>query len=338
MNLLSQSKTHGDKDNLLSNVALMYYGEGLTQGEIAKRLKVSRATILKMLRECRERGIVNIRVDGKHLTGSTLSRALKHKFGLEDVYVAIGGDGNGKSGDKRSELLAQTARVGAAAMLDIVELNDLIGVAWGETIMAVSEAMAHAATDGAEVCQLIGSMFSERVPASENCAIQIANKLTARCYTLHSPAIVSSRELAETIRAEPTIKAQLARLTRLDMTIASVGNVASDTHMQVAGMASSEELEAARSAGAVGILCCRYIDAKGGSVESPPQERVIAAGLDSLRKAKKKLMVVCGVEKADATLAAIKGKLVTHLCVDENLAMKLMEADRTALPSLSKAR
>lgn len=311
---------------MLSNVALMYYGEGLTQGEIAKRLRVSRATILKMLRECRERGIVNIRVDGAHLTGSTLSRALKHKFDLDDVYVAIGAEGDEKSKNERYELLAQTARVGAAAVLDIVEPNDLIGVAWGETIMSVAAAMSYSATDGAEVCQLIGSMLSERVPASENCTIQIANKLAARCYTLHSPGIVSTKKLADTIRAEPTIQAQLARLTKLDMTIASVGNMASDTHMQVAGMASSDEMKAARAAGAVGILCCRYIDSKGRVVDQPPQDRVIAAALENLRKARKKLMIVCGVERAEATLAAIEGKLVTHLCVDEILATKLMEA------------
>ena len=81
-------RSTGDKEALLSNVALLYYGEGLTQSEIAKRLKVSRATVVNMLRESRDLGIVDIRVEGRHLSGSTLSRDVREAFGLEDVYVA----------------------------------------------------------------------------------------------------------------------------------------------------------------------------------------------------------------------------------------------------------
>ncbi len=56
-------RVSGDKEAQLSNIALLYYGEGLTQGEIAKRMKVSRTTVVNMLRESRELGIVEIRVD-----------------------------------------------------------------------------------------------------------------------------------------------------------------------------------------------------------------------------------------------------------------------------------
>ena len=51
------NRTNGDKDAVLANVALLYYGQGLTQSEIAKRMQVSRATIVNMLRESREKGL-----------------------------------------------------------------------------------------------------------------------------------------------------------------------------------------------------------------------------------------------------------------------------------------
>ena len=38
-------------DHLLANVALLYYGEGLTQNEIATRMGVSRASVVNYLRE-----------------------------------------------------------------------------------------------------------------------------------------------------------------------------------------------------------------------------------------------------------------------------------------------
>ncbi|WP_305972125.1 MULTISPECIES: sugar-binding transcriptional regulator [unclassified Mameliella] len=316
------SHISGEKEALLSNVALLYYGEGLTQGEIAKRMKVSRATIVNMLRESRELGVVEIRVDGHYLTGSSLARDLREKFGLVDVYVAQPASDEVPLG--RTEALAQLARVAAMALLDVVEPGDRLGVAWGETIMAVADTMPRNAVADVEVCQLIGSMISDRVPASENCTIQIANKLGAQCYTLHAPGLISNAELALQIREEPTIRMQLDRLKALDMAIYSVGNVHPETHLVAADMASEKTLADAVGAGAAGILCCRYLSAAGEQIDMPPHDRLIAATLGDLRNARKKLLVVCGRDRAEATLASIRGGLATHLVVDKALALELM--------------
>ena len=317
-------KTGADRHATLANVALLYYGEGLTQGEIAKRLRVSRATIVNMLRECREAGIVNISVGGRHLAGSNLSAKLREKFHLDDVYIAqIGGD---EADQSRKQALQQLARVTASAIQDIVEPGDRIGVAWGETIAVVAQAMNWTSIPGTEVCQLIGSMISDRVPASETCAIEIANRIGARCYTLHAPAMVSTHQLAQRLRLEPTIRDQLARLEALDVTIASIGNVEPDTHFVAAGMATVNELNNAKKAGAVGIICCRFVDTAGKELNLAPDERLIAASTAQLRKARKRLLTVCGVDRKAATLAALRGGLVTHLCVDHALAQRLTNA------------
>lgn len=310
--------TNSDKDAALSNVALLYYGEGLTQSEIAKRFKVSRATIVNMLRECRERGIVEIRVDGQLFAASSLARDLRDQYGLQDVYVAM--DAAETALADRADQLSQVARVAAMAILDIVEPGDSIGVAWGETIAAVAWAMPRNRVPDTEVCQLIGSQDSERVPASEICAIEVANKLGASCHTLHAPGIVSSAELASALKTEPTIKTQLMRLSNLDMTIASIGHVGDDTHMAAADIASPAEMRAAREKGAKGVICCRYIDQDGAEVRSAPCDRVIAASVDDIKAAPKKLLVVCGMDRLNATLAALNGGLVTHLVVDRHLA------------------
>ncbi|NIZ13141.1 sugar-binding transcriptional regulator [Phaeobacter sp. HF9A] len=317
------SAGRNDKDAVLSNIALLYYGEGLTQNEIAKRYKLSRATIVNMLRECRERGVVEIRVDGQLLAASSLGRDLAERYGLQDVYVALD-RGEGAEATPRRDQLAQVSRVAAMAILDIVEPGDQIGVAWGETIAAVAKAMPRNPVPDTQVCQLIGSQESARVPASEICAIEVANKLGAQCHTLHAPGIVSSAGLASALRSEPTIQSQLARLSDLDMTIASIGHVGDDTHMAAADIASVQELDQARHQGATGIICCRYIDGNGEEIRTAPYDRVIAASVADIKAAPKKLLVVCGRDRLAATRAAIKGGLVTHLVLDRELAEALM--------------
>ncbi len=309
---------------MLANVALLYYGEGLTQSDIARRMSVSRATVVNMLREARETRIVNILVEGKYLAGSSMSNELRDKFGLEDVYVANSGKSDSKV--SRAEMLRHLGRVGAIALTDITEPGDTIGVAWGETIFSLSEQMPQVRKPDVTVCQMIGSMNSEIVPASEQCAIQIANMMSAKCFTLHAPGVGSSPEIAALLRTEPTIEQQLLRLRSLDVTVASIGHVGDQTHLVKANMTTLEELHAARDAGAVGVICCRYIDANGEPVRVPPDDRLIATDCEDLRLARKKLLVVGGVRRKDAVLAAIKGDYVTHLCIDQSLAAALLDS------------
>lgn len=310
-----------DKHALLANVALMYFGEGLTQNDIAKRLQVSRATVVNMLREARESGIVDIRVDGRSLAASSLGLDLRAKYGLDDVYVA---QSDPEGGMPRAEMLRLLGRVGAIALADLVRRNDRLGVAWGETVHALSEHVPRATTSGVKVYQMIGSKMSESVPTSESCAIAIANMLGAACFTLHAPAIASSAKVARMFRAEPTIRAQLDALSQLDMAVASIGNVSEETHLARAQMVSPDELKAARKAGAVGILCCRFIDADGHVLRTAPDDRLISTELDSIRRADRRLLVVGGADRADATRAAIRGGYVSHLCVDRALAEALL--------------
>ena len=74
-------------DTLLAAVAELYYKDGLTQDAIAKRLGLSRATIVNYLRQGREKGIVDIQIKGSAYTGSELSQELREKYGLSDVYI-----------------------------------------------------------------------------------------------------------------------------------------------------------------------------------------------------------------------------------------------------------
>ncbi|WP_421854995.1 sugar-binding transcriptional regulator [Oricola sp.] len=314
-----------DKDAHLANVALLYYGEGLTQSEIAQRLGVSRPTIVNLLRESRERGIVEIRVEGEVLAASNLSRLLCQKFNLKDAYVSQSRGESAPPAD-RAEALAQVARVAAMALIDIVKPGDSIGVAWGETIKAVSSVIGNARIDGVTVCQMIGSMVSDRVPASEDCAIRIANCFGATCFTLHAPAVLSSAELANALKIEPTIAAQLKRFDNLDVAVFSVGNMAASTHLAGAGIAQASDIETAEASGARGVVCCRYIDAQGNALQQPPQERIVAIEVDQLRRIERKLLVVAGEDRKDAALAVLNGGLATHLCVDEALAHALLEA------------
>ena len=70
-------KSSGDDQFELAEVSWLYYGEDPTQEQIARETGLSRPTISRMLREARERGIVEIRVHYPFQTAVVLEEALR---------------------------------------------------------------------------------------------------------------------------------------------------------------------------------------------------------------------------------------------------------------------
>lgn len=310
-------------ENVLAGVAILYYKEGLTQSEIAKRMGVSRATVVNYLRLARENNIVDIRINGASFAASKLSKDVREKYGLSDVYVADFVDPTNLS---RTELNHNVARLGATALYDILKPGDIVGVAWGETIHLLSQELSRGNIDDLNICQMIGSMKTPLVAAAENCAIRIATRLSAECDTLHAPAVLSSPELAAALRAEPSIKDQIAKFDTFTRTLFSVGNCDTHTHIVQSSIASRDDFSWYKSHGAVGVLCGRFIDENGQHIEGPLDKRLIGISLEKLHALGSGILVAGGKQKLRAIQATLAGGYVSHLVIDEQTARDLLES------------
>jgi len=317
------------QDGVLANAAILYYKEGLTQNEIALRLGVSRPTVINYLRMAREQNIVDIRISGASFSVSSLSRELREKFQLKDVYVAdFTFDGEADSIENKKRVNRYVARVGAMALHDIIQPGETIGVAWGETIQFLAEEVPYRIIEDLTVCQVIGSMTTSLVSTAESCAIRISSHLGADCYTLHAPAILSSSELAQALRKEPVIKDQLERFAMLDRTIFSVGNCDSDTPIVQSAITTAAEFDWYRAQGAVGVLCGQFITQEGEHIDGAMDDRMIGISLAELRDKQSGVLVAGGKAKFDAIRATLNGGYVSHLVTDNHTALMLLDSER----------
>lgn len=316
---LTANRRQPDIDDAIVEAAWLYYQDGLNQSEIASRLNVSRATVVNYLQEARERGFVQIALSPEVFSGHRLAIALRKKFGLVDALVVPDGDA-GESGDR-------VTRAAARWLPRLLSPGDRLGVAWGKTIYDLAECLEPVAIPDLTVLQLVGSMATPYGFSADVCSSYVARKFSARCVNLHVPAILSTPEVAATLRAEALIADQLAEVSRFDKTLFAVGSCAPDGHVVSSGVATQDELSWYVERGARGVLCGRFIDKDGRWIEGPLDARMMGVALEAMLKRDTGILVSAGQERVAATVAALRGGFATHLVTHRANAEAMLGLD-----------
>ncbi len=306
-------------ESIVVEAAWLYYHDGLNQNDIAKLLKVSRATVVNYLQEARERGYIRISLAPEVFSTHQLAEDLRERFGLQAAYVVPGDSCN------EEETLMRVARGAADWLPSLLEPGDRLGVAWGRTVYEVAEALDQTRMKDVTVSQLVGSMATPYGFTAEICSAHMAQNLGAKCINLHAPAVLSDPELAQRLRDEPIIHAQLEALSHCNKAIFAAGSSAPDSHIVGSGVASAADLEWYVAHGATGVLCGRFIDTNGQPIPGKLDDRMIGVTLDKLQGLDMGLLVSSGEDKVAPMLAAIRGGYVTHVVTSADTARRMLE-------------
>lgn len=306
------------QDDYIIEAAWLYFHDGLNQGDIAKRLNISRASVVNYLAEARRRDYVRITLDSDVFRTNQLAFDLKQKFDIKDALVV--------PADTVSENRSFERVVRAASdwLPQFLDAGDYLGVAWGETIYRLAEVAPKLALRDVTVLQLLGSKPSEIGFAAENCAVTLAQRFGAQCANLHAPLLLSTTELCESLKAEPMIAQQLKLIADCKKVIFAAGTTDPESHIAMTGLLDHDTLSELRSEGAAGVICGRIIDQNGAPMTAPHEGRMIGVSLDQMRDKEMGMLVSAGVDRASAARAAIKGGYVSHLVTCSASAEKLL--------------
>ncbi len=307
-------------ESIVIEAAWMYYHDGLNQAEIAKKLSVSRATVVNYLQEARENGYIRISLAPEVFTGHQLAEDLRERFGLKAAYVLPGGH------DDAEASLMRVARGAAVWLPSLLGAGDRLGVAWGRTVYEVAEALARTGMTDVTVSQLVGSMATPYGFTAEICSAHMALNLGAKCINLHAPAVLSDPELAQRLRKEPIIHAQLEALSHCNKAIFAAGSCDPDSHIVGSGVASAQDLQWYVAQGATGVMCGRFINARGEPIPGALDDRMIGVTLDKLMGLDMGLLVSDGADKVVPMLSAIAGGYVTHIVTSAATARMMLDA------------
>lgn len=303
----------------------LYYADQMTQSEIAKRMGVSRATIVNYLQEAREKGIVSVNINPKAGNRTSMARALMEKFGLAGAFVIPEGDDEA--------LVQRLGDAGARVLADQVEDGDTVGVAWGRTVLAVADQISLTRpVRNVTVVQVSGSSTGEADFSPELCTSLLSNRIHARCVNLLAPAVLSTKALKAQLLAEPVLRKQMDLVHSANRILFGVGDIGPKSTVRQAGVAEPEEIDDYVSRGATAVIIGRFIDADGRAVGGPHDERVVGITLDELKKIPSRVCVAGGAAKIRAIIATLAAGYVTHFITDMATAEALIGASSPAQP------
>lgn len=305
-------------DSAVAWAAWLYYVDGLNQSDVAKTMKVSRASVVNYLQEAREIGLVVVDIDHDAFSRTSLSRRLMARFGLAATMVIPDLEGDDPS-----------RRIGEAAgrlLASMIEIGDTIGVAWGRTVLAAARSIPHPrGMHGLTVVQLSGSSMATDDFSPEFCTSLMANRLGARCVNLLAPAIVSTEALHDALMCEPMLVNQFRMIGAAGKIIFGVGDIGPESTFARTELGEAVSVARMAGKGAVGVIIGQFIDREGRPVADPIDRRRVGISLEQLKGAAVRICAAGGPRKAEALRAGLLGGHATHLVTDMKTARALLE-------------
>lgn len=299
--------------------AWLYYEEGMTQGDIAHAMGVSRASVNAYLADARLRGLVNIEIEPRQFRSLTIAETLRTRFGLQDCLVVP------TSGGERS-LIARLGDAGAQVLARVARSGDTIAVTWGRTVLALAEALEAPGLTDLRIVQATGGTTAKIPWTPEACASRLAEAFGARCIPISAPAIVSSAAMRDMLMREAVLAEQMAVLGEANRIVLGISSLRPESTIHTSGFFDDTE-RGEQYLGAIGSIAGRFISAAGEPVAGPLDERTVGVDLRALRAVPQRIAVAGGADKVPAILGALRGGFVSVLVTDAVTGWGLLAAD-----------
>ena len=306
---------------LIARVAQMYHIEGKRQAEIAETLRMSQATVSRMLKRAEAEAIVRTTVIPPPGTFADLETALRERYGLTEAIVID------CSEDRDGAIMARIGEAAAHFLEVTLQQDEVIGVSsWSQTLLRMVDNIHPLRNAKAKhVVQILGGMGDASVQTH-------ATELTARLAKLTGgeprlllvQGLTSSREAKLVMLADPVVRGTMDLFGRLSLAIIGIGAVEpSDMLARSGNVFSKQEMAMLHEAGAVGEISYRFYDAAGKPVETPLNDRVIGITLEELRHADRVMALAGGESKTEAIAGALRLGVIDVLVTDKFTAARL---------------
>lgn len=305
-------------------VARLYYYQDMKTETIAREMGVSRSTVSRMLAFAKEQGFVELRIRDPRERSQPLEQEIIARFGVRNVHVVAV-----RENAEEREWLDRVALFAANYLNTLMDSHKILGIAWGTTISAISTHLTPKSTTNSDIVQLNGAGNTQSLGinyASEIIA-RFARNFDARAHLFPVPTFFDYPETKTALWRERSIQRILEMQQQADILLYSIGAVQAGvpSHVYSGGYLEPSDLEELRREWVVGDIATVMFRANGSYQGVPLNARASGPELALFRQSKAAICVVSGLGKARGLLAALRGRLLSDLIVDEPTARTLLE-------------
>ncbi|MEM8664984.1 MAG: sugar-binding transcriptional regulator [Pseudomonadota bacterium] len=310
---------------LIARVAQMYHNEHRRQAEIANHLRLSQASVSRMLKRALDEGIVRTIITAPPGTFGELERGLRERYHLPEAIVVECAE------DREPAIMTRIGEAAAHFLEVTLQREEVIGVSsWSETILKMVDNI-HPMKSGAAkyVVQTLGGMGN---PAVQTHATQLTTRLAkltgAEPRLLASQGVAQSREAKLVMLGDPYVRETVDLFNKISLAFIGIGAIEPSRMLANSGNVFSErELAELAEAGAVGDMSLRFFNSDGEPVTTPLDERVIGITLAELSAIDRVVGVAGGQSKTAAIAGALRTGVLSVLITDKFTAERLLAHD-----------
>lgn len=310
------------KNHLLKvKVSKLFYQNKFSKVEIAGKLRMSRIRVSNLIETAEKEGIVKIIINEVKSSYVELENSLEEHFKIYRAVVV----------EKSVDDLNTKKSIGIAAadcLLDMVQNNDFIGVAWGTTILEMVNSLPKfIKKKNISVVQLTGG--SNQIPNNIN-ASELTRRMSeifnSKSYYLHAPIILNTEEARNILVSEKDIKNTMDVFNKINIAIVGIGCIAPEpsTKLYKDGFIKKEDLESILNSSAVGDINSYFYDLEGKNCKTFLSNKVIGIDLMQLRRIRYVIGLAHGEKKLDAIYGALKGRIINLIVTDNETAEELL--------------
>ncbi|HEY8804334.1 MAG TPA: sugar-binding transcriptional regulator [Clostridium sp.] len=312
-----------EKNSLLASVASLYYEHEMTQSQIAERLFTSRSKISRLLKEARDKKIVEIIIKEPWERLMDIENEFMKRFKLKHVRII------NTKGSSYELALIKLGEIAAYYIDAKINKNTILGISWGNTIYNTVQSLKSNKNIPLTVVQIMGAALKDN-PEIDGIDLvkQFAKIYGGKYHYLLAPLFVQDKDMKNKLIRDPYISDTLSLARRATIILTSVGSIDST----ISNTAWSKYIDSytqysLQSSGAVGHIGGRYYDINGKQIESELNNTIIGIDLNDFYNAPDVICVAGSKEKSKAILGAIRGKYIKTLIIDDTAALKILELD-----------
>jgi DNA-binding transcriptional regulator LsrR (DeoR family) len=306
------------KLDLAAHAAWLYYIAGNTQEEIATKLRVSRQAAQRLVALAVSEKLIKFRLDHPLSNCIALAESLRNAFELSlcEVVPSDAGSGDTFNG------IGVSAATHLEAYL-VAKTPTIVAFSSGRTLRSMVEQIPSMDQPQHKIVSIIGNMSHHGRAGRYEVVMHLSDRVGSQAYPVPTPVVATSVEERELLQTQRSFVVVKALVEQAKATFVGISQIDWNAPLHQDGFINDAEVTELMTLGAAGEIAGWAYDREGCLIPGATNSRVASVPLEQPAQ-RLVIGVAGGVKKAEAILAALRGKLINGLITDEAAAQAIL--------------